>query len=159
MIQLVIVVTEKWDPEFGLTIAAMPITLGILFFAAYCTRKELRWGMAITIGLYCCALAYLVFKLVRMNDTSEFWRAYYRGVRKPLTTFAVATILLLAATIVNGVYCTLNFGRGLKNHFEAAGSGGFGIGEEMMKKTRRKLDESSLHSAEPEQRMSRLTIE
>ena len=35
---------------------------------------------------------------------------------KPLTTFAVITIILIIATIINAILCTMNFGKGLKPH-------------------------------------------
>jgi hypothetical protein len=43
---LVIVINnDTKDYEFGLTIAAIPVTIAILFLAAYWTRKENRAGM------------------------------------------------------------------------------------------------------------------
>ena len=38
----------------------------------------------------------------------------YAPVRKPLTTFAVITIIAIVFTIANAVMCTLNFNQGLK---------------------------------------------
>ncbi len=35
-------------------------------------------------------------------------------VRKPLTTFAVLTIIAIVLTIANAVICSLNFNQGLK---------------------------------------------
>ena len=40
----------------------------------------------------------------------------YLPARKELTTFAVITILLIVATILNAILCTNNFNRGLKPH-------------------------------------------
>lgn len=40
---------NKNDYEFGVTIAAIPITILILFMAAYWTRKENRVGMVVII--------------------------------------------------------------------------------------------------------------
>lgn len=40
----------------------------------------------------------------------------YNPVRRPLTTFAVITVILIVLTIVNACMCTANFGRGLKPH-------------------------------------------
>ena len=42
--------------------------------------------------------------------------AEYQPVSKPLTTFAVITILLIVGTIINAVQCMLNFNKGLKPH-------------------------------------------
>ena len=48
-IQFVVILLNTKDPEFGLTIAAIPITIVILLMAAVWTRKENRFGMVITI--------------------------------------------------------------------------------------------------------------
>lgn len=40
----------------------------------------------------------------------------YDPVRRPLTTFAVMTVILITLTIINACMCTANFGRGLKPH-------------------------------------------
>lgn len=61
-IQFVVIVIDTKDPEFGLTIAAIPITIIILLLAAHFTRKENKPGMFIIIvsvallgtrGFYC----------------------------------------------------------------------------------------------------------
>jgi amino acid transporter len=40
----------------------------------------------------------------------------YLSARKSLTFFAVITILLILVTIVNAIWCTTNFHKGLKPH-------------------------------------------
>lgn len=40
----------------------------------------------------------------------------YIAARRSLTFFAVITILLIIATIVNAIVCTANFHKGLKPH-------------------------------------------
>lgn len=65
--------------------------------------------------LYLAALAYFVFKLVRMYANSPR-RADYIPARKMLTTFAVITIVLVLVTLVVAIMCTRNFGKGLKPH-------------------------------------------
>ena len=64
--------------------------------------------------LYFVALAYFIFKLVRMYEPSH--EKQYVPAREPLTTFAVITIILILLTIANAIMCTANFGRGLKPH-------------------------------------------
>lgn len=48
-IQFVVIVVEKSDVEFILTIIAIPVTIVILVMAGFFTRKESRPGMAIII--------------------------------------------------------------------------------------------------------------
>jgi hypothetical protein len=114
IIQLVVIVTDTQDPEFALTIATVPITIAILILAAYFTRREMRVGMIAVIILYHGALAYFIFKLVRIYQPD--WLSYYEAVQKSLTAFAVITILLIIMTIANGIICLTNFDKGLKAH-------------------------------------------
>lgn len=98
--------------EFYLTIAAIPITILILAGAAIWTRREIKIGMIINIVLYFAALAYFLFKLVRIYQPSR--QAQYRPARTSLTIFAVLTIILILLTIVNACVCMHNFDKGLK---------------------------------------------
>jgi hypothetical protein len=117
IIQLVVIVTDTSDPEFALTIATVPITIVILVAAAIFTRREIKAGMIVVIILYHGGLSYFIFKLVRIYQPE--WVLYYEAVKKSLTAFAVITILLIILTIVNGVICLTNFGKGLKAHLLA----------------------------------------
>ena len=100
--------------------------------AAYFTRKENKFGAAFIIVsqainftynnailrhiqfLYFAALAYFIFKLVRMYYGPKV--ANYLPVRKTLTTFAVITVILIVITIGIAIRCTMNFNKGLKPH-------------------------------------------
>lgn len=125
IIQFVVVVVQTSDPEFGLTIATIPITIVILLAAAWFTKEENKVGMAVILVLYLGGLAYFIFKLARMYQPSH--QEVYLAVRRSMTAFAVITILLIILTIANGILCFRNFDRGLKPHLEK----------------RRKTDESS----------------
>ncbi|QKX53389.1 uncharacterized protein TRUGW13939_00468 [Talaromyces rugulosus] len=113
-VQFVVVVTGRTNTEFALTIAAIPVTIIILVFAAYFTRRESTAGMCAVIVLYIGGLAYFLFKLVRMYQPSR--EAEYTSARRSLTFFAVITLLLIVSTIVNAIICTINFHKGLKPH-------------------------------------------
>jgi len=107
---LVIVTTHR--AEFGLTIAAIPVTIVILIMAAFFTRREILMGMIGIIFLFFAGLAYFIFKIARMYQRSH--EGTYLAARKELTTFAVLTIILILMTIVNACMCANNFNRGLK---------------------------------------------
>lgn len=111
-VQFLVIVNGVADAEFYLTIAAVPISIVILLLAAYFTRKEVGWGMLLSIVLYICGLAYFAFKLARMYTKST--EEAYLPARKNLTSFAVITILLITITIVNASLCWYNFNKGLK---------------------------------------------
>jgi uncharacterized membrane protein YidH (DUF202 family) len=115
-VQFLVVVTGLKGAEFGLTIAAIPVTVVILFMASFWTRREDKAGMIVTIFLFFCGLAYFVFKLARMYQPSH--EQNYLPVRKSLTSFAAITIVLIVMTIVNACVCTANFGMGLKPHIQ-----------------------------------------
>lgn len=72
--------------------------------------------------MYIGGLAYFLFKLVRMYQPSR--EDEYLPARRSLTFFAVITILLILATIVNAIWCTTNFHKGLKPHLVRARSSG-----------------------------------
>jgi NADH:ubiquinone oxidoreductase subunit 6 (subunit J) len=113
-VQCLVIVTGVTEYEFGFTVAAVPITIGILLFAAFSTQREHRFGMVVSILLYFGALGYFFFKLVRIYHKDT--RHRYSAVRKSLTAFAVMTILLIILTIINAFICMSNFGQGLKDH-------------------------------------------
>lgn len=115
-VQFLVVVTGLKGAEFGLTIAAIPVTVVILFMAALWTRRENKFGMIVTIFLFFCGLAYFIFKLARMYQPSH--EQNYLPVRKTLTSFAAITIVLIVLTIINACFCTANFGMGLKPHIQ-----------------------------------------
>lgn len=97
-----------------LTIVAIPVTVLILFMAAFWTRRENKFGMLLIIFLYFCAMAYFIFKLARMYGKAK--ENDYLPIRKSLTSFAVITIVLIVLTISNAIVVMRNFGKGLKVH-------------------------------------------
>ncbi|KAK5171027.1 uncharacterized protein LTR77_004171 [Saxophila tyrrhenica] len=109
---LVIVHGETY--EFALTIAALVVTVLLLFLATWICRRESYVGQSIIITLYFAGMAYFVFKLVRMYDSTT--EGQYVAARHSLTTFAVLTILLLIVTMVSAVLCMMNFNKGLMPH-------------------------------------------
>ena len=69
------------------------------------------------VVVYFAAMAYFIFKLVRMYDTGDMDKVTeYLPARKALTVFAVITILLLIITIAVACVCANNFNKGLKPH-------------------------------------------
>jgi len=113
-IQFLVIVqsTRPGDPEFGLTVAAIPITILILILAALFTRREIMIGMITVNCLYFAGMAYFIYKLIRIwyGPTIQ----YYQAAAKTLTIFAVITIILLVLTIATSIRCTMNFNMGLK---------------------------------------------
>ncbi|CAJ2499904.1 Uu.00g027570.m01.CDS01 [Anthostomella pinea] len=146
-IQFLVVVGGKSPVEFGLTAAAIPVTIAILLCAAWFTRREWKSGMIVVMILYLGGLTYFIFKLVRIYEPGE--ASYYMPVRKSLTAFAVLTIILIIMTIINAMVCMFNFGHGLKQH--------------LLSGPRPELDKDqasySMHDVKQSQLPSRMTID
>ncbi|KAL4907335.1 hypothetical protein BDW74DRAFT_123293 [Aspergillus multicolor] len=113
-IQFLVIVTNKKDTEFALTIAAIPVTILILLCAAFFVRRESSIGMIAIILLYFAAMAYFLFKLVRMYQPAT--ANEYSTARRSLTFFAIITLILIVMTIINACVCMHNFHKGLKPH-------------------------------------------
>ncbi|KKK27247.1 hypothetical protein ARAM_006789 [Aspergillus rambellii] len=113
-VQFIVVVTNRTDVEFALTLAAIPVTILILICAAIFVRRESGVGMIIIILLYFGAMAYFLFKLVRMYQPAT--ANNYMPARRSLTFFAIITLILIILTIVNACMCMHNFNKGLKPH-------------------------------------------
>jgi NADH:ubiquinone oxidoreductase subunit 6 (subunit J) len=102
--------------EKVLTALALVITFFLLFAAAFWVRRESIAGMICCIVVYFIALAYFLFKLIRMYVADLDRQENYKPARKSLTAFAILTIILLLMTIVIACICTHNFNKGLKPH-------------------------------------------
>ncbi|TKA82011.1 hypothetical protein B0A55_01729 [Friedmanniomyces simplex] len=117
-VQFLVVVPHTTHAEFWLTVAALPVTIALLFLAAYFTRRESSAGQIATIVVYFAGMAYFIFKLVRMYDADPGRVAEYKPARKSLTIFAALTLIALLWTMVVAVVCLRNFGKGLKPHIQ-----------------------------------------
>ncbi|VUC38225.1 unnamed protein product [Clonostachys rosea] len=124
--------TPSNDVEFALSIAAIPVTIGIIVLAAFSAKRENIWGMAITIILYFGGLAYFAYKTYRIGSDAETWYLY---MKKPLITFAVLTIVMILVTIVIAIIVITGFGKGLKNYFETPTSDEEGDGKDAFNMT------------------------
>lgn len=121
-VQFIVIVTGLANAEKWVTVAAIPVTIIILFLAAFATRRENAFGMVATLVCFFGGLAYFIFKLARMYQPSH--EAFYLPIRKTLTSFAVITIILIVLTIINGSVCMANFNKGLKPHILKSKLGG-----------------------------------
>jgi len=109
--QLLIVVLSRNSAEFGITIAAIPIVLGLLMGAAMAVRREIKWLMSIALVMMLAAETYFIYKLVRFYEPSS--RDQYSTTRDTLTVFTIVAFLLLFATFAVGLRCFSDFDRGL----------------------------------------------
>lgn len=66
-IQSLVIIISVTDAEFGVTIAAIPFTIAVLFFCAWSVRREFVGGMVATIFCFFGGLAYFLFKVSRSS--------------------------------------------------------------------------------------------
>ncbi|OSX65033.1 hypothetical protein POSPLADRAFT_1053822 [Postia placenta MAD-698-R-SB12] len=125
--QLLIVVLIESTAEFGLTIAAIPVTLVLLIMAGAAVQREIKSIMSISLVLMLASQVYLtgglfaqlvvmsssVYKLVRFYAPSS--EDQYITTRATLTVFTIVASLLLFATFGVGVRCFADFDKGLQS--------------------------------------------
>ncbi|EJU00835.1 hypothetical protein DACRYDRAFT_117227 [Dacryopinax primogenitus] len=101
-----------------LTIAAIPVSLVLLFGCGLAAKREIRSVMIISLFLMGAAMAYILYKMTR------FWvgpqAGIYTTTRGTLTFYSIACSLMLGATFGIGVRCLLFFGCGLKQAHQTA---------------------------------------
>ncbi|KAJ3025625.1 UNVERIFIED_CONTAM: hypothetical protein HDU68_006935 [Siphonaria sp. JEL0065] len=111
-IQFLVLIIQPGDPEFGITIAAIPILMGILAFALHGVRSENKSiTIAFMFGLL-LADAYFGFKIFRIFTQPE----KYQYTKKYLTFFASLSIIVVTLSMAVTGFCYTNFGMGLAEH-------------------------------------------
>ncbi|KAI9471896.1 MAG: hypothetical protein EXX96DRAFT_622086 [Benjaminiella poitrasii] len=114
-IQYLVLVLQKSDAEYPLTIVALPATCIVLVLAVYAVRHESRSLITLFFVGLTAGIAYFIFKIYRIYDKSQ--QEKYEYVKEVLTFFACVTLVLLVLTIIIAAICWSNFGKGLKRHF------------------------------------------
>jgi hypothetical protein len=66
--------------------------------------------------IYFAGMAYFIFKLSRIYTGPKVEE--YSPVKRPLTAFAIITLVLITLTIGYAIACMRNFGQGLKPFLE-----------------------------------------
>jgi len=134
-IQFIGLVLKHDDFEFGLTIAALPLSMLLLLQGHLAAKHESKWMMwSFLVGL-AAGFAYFIYKLVtiliRQNEEA------LKPVVKSLSIFTCISIVLLITTFIWAVMVMMNFDRGLKVQLEKSkqtkkrprldGNGGYSI--------------------------------
>jgi len=124
-VQLVALVLKKGDFEFYLTIAALPLSLLLLFAGHLAARYENRWMMGSFIVGCVAALVYFCYKFFRI--WTQRFTPTFMDVYKSLSTFSCISIVLLIITFIWSIIVFQNFGNGLKQHMSKKNSSGQGL--------------------------------
>ncbi|KAJ2837214.1 hypothetical protein FBU31_001191 [Coemansia sp. 'formosensis'] len=115
-VSYIILVLKSSDPEFGITVAFVPVTLSVLFLAFWGLRRESVATMWSFIFLLCGSAAYFVYKCARMYDPKQ--EAKFMTQRPMMTYYTVVSLAVISATLHQAVSCLANFGYGLKERIE-----------------------------------------
>ncbi|KAF8320117.1 hypothetical protein DL93DRAFT_2074485 [Clavulina sp. PMI_390] len=113
-IQLIALVLAKGDFEFYLTIAALPLSILLVFEGHLAARHESRWMMGIFGFGLSAGMVYFVYKLIRI--WTQRYTDTFKNVYKTLTVFAAISVLLLILTAIWSWIVYRNFDGGLKHH-------------------------------------------
>ncbi|KAL7317687.1 hypothetical protein PS15m_004009 [Mucor circinelloides] len=113
-IQYLVLVLQRGDVEYPLTIVALPLTCLVLVLAVYAVKHESKPLITLFFVGLAAGVAYFIFKIYRIYDESQ--RQKYLFVKEFLTFFACVTLILLLLTTVNAAICWYNFDKGLKPH-------------------------------------------
>jgi len=113
-VQFLVIIQGTATYETVLTAIALPIVILLLILAGFSAQRENVIGTAISLFFYAVAMAYFIFKLVRIYDSDR--SEDYKAAKGTLVTFAIMTILLLTVTIVVAIVIWTNYGQGLVEH-------------------------------------------
>ncbi|GAA5927718.1 hypothetical protein JCM10213_000875 [Rhodosporidiobolus nylandii] len=112
-LQLVFLVPTQTSAERWITVAALPVTLVILFIGYYAVKrehKEFFWAFLAGCSAGCAYFVYKLFIIYKDRSTD------YKLVFKSLTVFAALCLAALVWTTTCVCVCYRHFGRGLKYH-------------------------------------------
>ncbi|KAJ5945516.1 hypothetical protein N7454_002355 [Penicillium verhagenii] len=108
-LQFLLIVTKFESANFILNSALVPIAIANLVLSAYYCKREKKKSLIFMMVLMLFTTAFLVLTIVRVQSD-------YTSARVSVTLFAVISLLLMVATLINSVLCILNFDQGLKHH-------------------------------------------
>ncbi|KAG7898835.1 hypothetical protein KL905_004004 [Ogataea polymorpha] len=111
-LQAVVIAPNKSDAEFGLTLAALFLSVFVIFGADYSTSREKK--LTSTIFSMCCTigLGFIIFKIVRVYLR---YHSTYQDLpgRQSVVAFGAITSVLLLCLMVLLFLVIKNFGMGL----------------------------------------------
>lgn len=111
-IQYLVLVLQRGDVEYPLTIVALPLTCIVLILAVYAVRHESKQLMILFFVGLAAGVAYFIFKICRMYDASQAPKYFY--VRSFLIFFGknnniYINIYIYRQLIRQNSMCHINF--------------------------------------------------
>ncbi|KAJ5608672.1 hypothetical protein N7528_009239 [Penicillium herquei] len=108
-LQFLLIVLKFESVDFIFNAALIPIAIASLVLSAYYCKREKRKPLVGMMFLMLVTLTFLILVVIRVNHN-------YTSARVSITLFAIFSLLLLIATLVNTLLCILNFDQGLMTH-------------------------------------------
>ncbi|GMG24538.1 unnamed protein product [Ambrosiozyma monospora] len=108
-LQFIVIALKRNDPEFIITVIVLVLSLFLLLLADFCATRELLFPLLVLIVFYLGAIAYLLFKLIRL-----FTKYANQPGKRSLVVFDIFTLLLAFWLATITVVVISNFGKGLK---------------------------------------------
>ncbi|KAF9629013.1 hypothetical protein BFW01_g10216 [Lasiodiplodia theobromae] len=102
-------------PEFAIVMTLIPAALLQISLAVWCTRSELKVGMAVVILLFCAAAGYIMSRIAAMGGEGPRAKTL---LKDEMLLFASVAWLFVVATLVTAIQCMINFNHGLKPIFK-----------------------------------------
>ncbi|UPK95536.1 hypothetical protein LCI18_006471 [Fusarium solani-melongenae] len=99
------------EPEFGLTMAILPIAVIQAGLAAYCVTNEHKKGMFVVIALHLGLVGYLVSRLTILFGKGRRSKTL---MKEEMVLFAAMGLFLSIVSAIAAAICTANFDKGLK---------------------------------------------
>ncbi len=113
-LQFAVIVLQRDDPEFVVTIVILALSYFVLLLSDFCAVKENLYGLVLVLIAYLGGLAYLTFKLYRL-----FTRYVSIPGKRSLIAFDIFCMLLLLWLLILLFAVRYYFGNGIKDIYRS----------------------------------------
>ncbi|KAF4452116.1 hypothetical protein F53441_5049 [Fusarium austroafricanum] len=99
------------QPEFGITMAIIPVSVIHAVLSARCVKMESLIGMVVVLFFHLAAMGYLISRLIVLNGTGLLAKTL---MKEEMLLFASFALVFTVVSVVAAIICMMNFGKGLK---------------------------------------------
>ncbi|KAJ5176783.1 uncharacterized protein N7482_002660 [Penicillium canariense] len=115
-LQILLSIQHLQNDQFIINAASVPVAILALVLAARFCRREKRKSLFIAMVLLGGIIASFIKTLLQMNNSYD--SSGLSAYKTSLTLFASIAIVLITTTLINSVWCMLNFNKGLKDYID-----------------------------------------
>ncbi|KAF5985763.1 hypothetical protein FCOIX_1878 [Fusarium coicis] len=106
------------EPEFGLTMTIIPVSIIHAILAGVCAKNEHMLGMILVIIVHIAAIVYLITRLIVLTGDGLLAHTL---MREEMLLFASFALSFTVISVAFAVLCVFNFGKGLKPLLQGQG--------------------------------------